>query len=143
MRLIELLIRRCGMNTKKSVASEALEAFFSPPASVRGSKILTREDFRRDVPLPAIRLRDASLCGRFMQRLPHALLRFPTIKRVVDDVREDGKVNRFLFVVFFVWNSENTASCSRCCIYYNVRTHTQCSQTEPDVFGNVYGLLAN
>ena len=101
MRLIELLIRRCGMNTKKSVASEALEAFFSPPASVRGSKILTREDFRRDVPLPAIRLRDASLCSRFMQRLPHALLRFPTIKRVVDDVREDGKVNQFLFVVFF------------------------------------------
>ena len=92
---IKLLIRYCGMNTKKSIASEALDAFFSPPASVRGSKVLNREDFRRDVPLPAIRLRDASLCSRFMQRLPHALLRFPTIKRVVDDVGEDGKVNRF------------------------------------------------
>ena len=86
-----LLFRCCGMNAK-SVESEALEDFFSPPASVRGSTVLNREDFRRNVTLPAIRLRDAVLCSRFMQRLPHALLRFPTIKRVVSDVKEDGKV---------------------------------------------------
>ena len=81
--------RRCGasMSTK-----EALEDFFSPPASVRGSTALNREDFRREVLLPAIRLRDASLCSRFMQRLPHVLLRFPKIKKVVNDVGEDGKV---------------------------------------------------
>ena len=80
-----------GMTTK-TVDSAALEDFFSPPASVRGSTALNREDFRREVLLPAIRLRDASLCGRFVQRLPHVLLRFPKIKRVINDVGEDGKV---------------------------------------------------
>ena len=91
------------MNTKKSVSSEALEAFFSPPDSVRGSQVLHRENFRRSVPLPAVRLRDAALCSRFMKRLSHALLRFPTIKRVVNDTGEDGKVNTGCvdFVSFF------------------------------------------
>lgn len=94
-----LLFQRCCGMDAKSVESEALEEFFSPPASVRGSTVLNREDFRRDVTLPAIGLRDASLVSRFMQRLPHALLRFPTIKRVVSCVnREDGKVRRQCFV---------------------------------------------
>lgn len=89
----KLLLIRCHGMSAKAVESEALEKFFSPPASVRGSTVLNREDFRREVPLPAIRLRDASLCGRFMQRLPHALLRFPPLKRVVNEVGQDGKVS--------------------------------------------------
>lgn len=83
--------------TAKADEADALEKFFSPPATVRDSKVLNREDFRREVTLPAIRLRDASLCSRFLQRLPHALLRFPPVKRVVNNVGEDGKVrNNFL-----------------------------------------------
>lgn len=81
------------MDAQKDLETEALEAFFAPPANVRGSRVLNREDFRREVTLPAIRLREASLCSRFMQRLPRALLRFPTIKRVVNVVDEDGKVS--------------------------------------------------
>ena len=82
----------CGMNAK-AAESEALEDLFSPPASVRGSTALNRDDFRRNVTLPAIRLRDAALCSRFMRRLPHVLLKFPKIKRVINDVGEDGKVS--------------------------------------------------
>ena len=86
------------MNSK-AAESEDLEKFFSPPASVRGSTVLNREDFRREVSLPAIRLHDASLCSRFLQRLPHALLRFPPVKRVVNEVGQDGKVS-FAFVYY-------------------------------------------
>ena len=91
-RLLDSIKKFRRVMSAKAVDSETLEGFFSPPASVRGSIALNREDFQRHVTLPAIRLRDASLCGRFMQRLPHVLLRFPKIKRVINYIEEDGKV---------------------------------------------------
>ena len=82
-RLCRLL---CTMQSK-------LDAFFAPPGSVRGMRQLDRAAFRRQVMLPAVFLRDATACSKFLRRLQHVVLRYPRIKSVrTTSVGEGGKV---------------------------------------------------
>lgn len=81
-RLCRLL---CTMQSK-------LDAFFAPPASVRGMQQLDRAAFRREVTLPAVFLQEPTLCSKFLRRLQHAVLRYPRIRRVQTRVGEGEKV---------------------------------------------------
>lgn len=74
------------------MSESSLADFFAPPESIRGSKVLDRASFERQVELPAIKLQRANLCSLFIKRLAHAQLRFPTIKSVLNEPGEDGQV---------------------------------------------------
>ena len=77
-----------------SMASESLDTFFAPPSSVRGIKELDRDAFKRDVFLPAVQLEEASSCGRFLKRLTHVVLAYPSTRKVIDvREKEGGKVS--------------------------------------------------
>ena len=69
----------------------ALEAFFTPPSSVRGMKVLDKAAFRREVTLPAVFLQP-SLCSKFLTRLQHVVLKYPRLKRIQTRQGDDGKV---------------------------------------------------
>ena len=60
-----------------------LDTFFAPPLSVRGMKVLERASFRREVVLPAIKLRP-TLCSKFLQKLKHVTLKYPGIKTLLN-----------------------------------------------------------
>lgn len=71
----------------------SLEDYLVPPESVRGSKVLNRASFKRDFELPAIRLAQASLCSTFLKRLAHARFKFHSVKSVLTEPNQDGKVS--------------------------------------------------
>lgn len=73
-------------------SSSTLEDYFSPPESVRGCKILDKTAFQREVELPAIKLKSATLCSTFLKHLAHACLKFPSIKNVLHEQGKDGEV---------------------------------------------------
>ena len=75
----------CTMQSK-------LEAFFAPPASVRGMRQLDRAAFRRQATLPAVFLPEPTLCSKFLRKLRHVVLRYPRIKNVQTSVGEGEKV---------------------------------------------------
>ena len=75
----------CAMQSK-------LDAFFAPPASVRGIRQLDRAAFRREVTLPAVFLREPTLCSKFIRKLQHVVLKYPRIKQVQTRAGEDDKV---------------------------------------------------
>lgn len=64
--------------------------FFAPPPSVRGMKVLERASFRREVMLPAIKLRP-TLCSKFLQKLKHVTLKYPGIKTLLNAETLEGK----------------------------------------------------
>ena len=72
-----------------------MDAFFAPPASVRGMKKLDKAAFRREVTLPAVFLQP-SLCTKFLKRLNRVVLKYPRIRKIqtlgADDVGEGKKV---------------------------------------------------
>ena len=61
----------------------SLDTFFAPPLSVRGMKVLERASFRREVVLPAIKLRPA-LCSKFLHKLKQVTLKYPGIKTLLN-----------------------------------------------------------
>lgn len=74
------------------MSTSTLEEYFAPPEAVRGIKVLDRAVFQRDFELPAIRLSRANLCSSFLKRLTGVTLRFPSIKGILNEPSEDGKV---------------------------------------------------
>ena len=90
---VNTVLRLLRLSTQPTVmASPSLDQHFVPPEKVRGSQTLDREAFLRDFQLPAVRLAQASLCSTFLSRLSHARLKFASIKSVVNEPSEDGKV---------------------------------------------------
>lgn len=85
-----------GANRFKAMSESAssLEDYFVPPESVRGSKTLDRDSFKRDFELPAIRLAHPSLCSSFLKKLSHACLKFHPIKSVLTEVSKNEKVRK-------------------------------------------------
>ena len=75
-----------------------LEAFFAPPASVRGMRVLDKAAFRREVTLPAVFMQP-SLCSAFLSRLHHVVLRYPRLKKIQTHVGEDKKVGHGILEV--------------------------------------------
>ena len=73
-----------------STMQAKLDAFFVPPASVRGMRRLDRAAFQRDVMLPAVFLQP-SLCSKFLGRLRHVVLRHPRVKTVQTHVGGEGQ----------------------------------------------------
>ena len=69
-----------------------LDAFFAPPDSVRGMMQLDRSAFRREVTLPAVFLREPSLCSGFLRRLKRTVLHYPRIRRILERPGGGGKV---------------------------------------------------
>lgn len=90
-----VLCRRslCISAVRSTVMSKSLEEYFVPPETVRGCKIVDRASFRRDFELPAIHLARANLCSTFLKKLAHACLKFPSIKSVLTEDIEAGKVS--------------------------------------------------
>ena len=92
-----------------STMQSRLDAFFAPPAAVRGMRQLDRVAFRREVTLPAVFLQEPSLCSKFLRRLQHAVLRYPRIRRVQERQAGGGKVGHFentvasLLSSIFLW----------------------------------------
>lgn len=85
-------------------STSTLEAFFAPPASVRGMRSLDKDAFHREVDLPGIRLREPALCAKFLQRLKHVILKYPGVKKVVDVGGNGGKVRERLNVGERTWS---------------------------------------
>ena len=69
----------------------SLDAFFAPPDSVRGMKVLDRAAFRRETILPAVRV-PPSLCSDFLKRFKHVVLSYPGIGKIRHAEDRDGKV---------------------------------------------------
>ena len=88
-----------------------LDAFFAPPAAVRGMRQLDRAAFRREVTLPAVFLQEHSLCAKFLRRLDHVVLKYPRIKKIHQRRGEGDKVGPSL--------SENEVLKTSMHTYYN------------------------
>ena len=71
--------------------SSTLEAFFAPPSSVQGMRVLDKAAFRREVTLPAVFLQP-SVCSKFLSRLQHVVLKYPRLKKIQTRLGNDGKV---------------------------------------------------
>lgn len=57
---------------------------FSPPTTVKGMKILNREEFKTVISLPALRI-EAKKCSLFLKNLSHCLLNQPRMRNIVAD----------------------------------------------------------
>ena len=57
---------------------------FSPPNTVKGMKILNREEFKTVISLPALRI-EAKKCSLFLKNLSHCLLNQPRMRNIVPD----------------------------------------------------------
>lgn len=55
---------------------------FSPPNTVKGIKILNREEFKTVISLPALRI-EAKKCSLFLKNLSHCLLNQPRMRNIV------------------------------------------------------------
>lgn len=91
MQSLKTGLRLCLTWRFPSLRTMASEAFFTPPSSVRGMKVLNRAAFRREVAVPAIVLQP-SLCSKFLEELRHVVLKHPGVKTFVDVESVDGKV---------------------------------------------------
>lgn len=65
-----------------------ISTLFSPPNTVKGMKILNREEFETVISLPALRI-EAKKCSLFLKNLSHCLLNQPRMRNIVPDISSE------------------------------------------------------
>ena len=100
---LSTLSMRVGLQRLLCAMQSQLDAFFAPPASVRGMRQLDKPAFRREITLPAVFLQP-SLCSKFLSRLRHVVLKYPHIKKIQTQVGKDGKVGLTGNETIFSWH---------------------------------------
>ena len=86
----------------------SLEEYFAPPEAVRGCQVLDRAAFKRDIEVPAISLAHPRLCSSFKKKFAHVCLRFPSVKNILTETSENGKVSEYVsgYVYRCVWRGK-------------------------------------